>query len=141
MKQEKRDNCICKQKACVPNHKRCLFCQFDGVETALRILTGDDLLYLLVGVLDLESLLLGLVPQLGQPLEEQRVWAGWQDAFPTQPGRFRGGHSFSPDRRITTLKQNIYCGYQMQRSKQCKKKQHSPTWENDELWLLLANNS
>lgn len=94
------------------NHRGRLFCQFDSVEIVLRILTGDGLLYFLVGVLDLESLLLGLVPELGQPLEEQRIWAGWQGTFPTQPGRFRGGHSFSRGRRITTLKQNIYCVYQ-----------------------------
>lgn len=94
------------------NHGGRLFCQFDSVEIALRIPTADGLLYFLVGVLDLESLLLGLVPELGQPLEEQRIWAGWQDTFPTQPGRFRGGHSLSRGRRVTTLKQNIYCVYQ-----------------------------
>lgn len=46
----------------------------------------------MVGVLDLQSFLLRLVPELGEPLEEQRVRARGQGAFPTQPDRLGGGH-------------------------------------------------
>lgn len=49
-------------------------------------------LYLLVGVLDLQSFLSRLVPELGEPLEEQRVRAGGQGSFATQPSRLLSWH-------------------------------------------------
>lgn len=64
----------------------------------------DSLLDLLVGVMDFQSFLLRFVPELGKPLEEQGIWAGREDTFPTQPGRFRSVHPFSPDRRVNNLK-------------------------------------
>ena len=65
--------------------------------------------YLLVDVLQLQALLFGVVPQLGKPLEEQRVGAGGQGAFPTQPDLLRGGHPFGPGGRgVTYLNIIIY---------------------------------
>lgn len=49
--------------------------------------------HLLVRVLGLQPLLSRLVPELGEPADEQRVRAGRQDPFPTHPSRFR------PDRK------------------------------------------
>lgn len=57
---------------------------------------------LLVGVLDLQSSLLRLVSELVEPPEEQRVRAGGQDAFPTQPDRLRSWHPSGSDRRETS---------------------------------------
>lgn len=65
---------------------------------------------LLVGVLDLQALLSRIVPELGEPLEEQRVRTGGQGAFPTQPDRLRGcWHPFGPATRETTQEAGNNC--------------------------------
>lgn len=58
---------------------------------------------LLVRVLGLQSLLLGLVPELREPLEEQRVRAGGHSAFATQPDRLRSWHHFGSDEVVMRL--------------------------------------
>ena len=69
----------------------------------VKVSCSHSPLYLLVGVLGLQALLFRLVPELGEPLEEQRVRAGRQDPFPTQPDRFRSWHPSGPDRCEITL--------------------------------------
>lgn len=62
------------------------------INGSMDVNRADPPLHLLVGVLDLQPLLSRLVPELGEPPEEQRVGAGGQGAFPTQLDRPRRWH-------------------------------------------------